>query len=217
MMIREDDGYEIVRDCECMQFRMDKRLVERSGLALRLENYQLDKFETSEQWQKRMKEAAEQFIEDYKGKWFVTLGCSGAGKTHLNCSIVSELMRKGNPAKYISWRDLTIKLKPLMNTDEYIREIYEYKNSKVLYIDDLFKNGHFRTPSTADLDIAMEILNFRYNNREKYTTLISSEHLIDSIMAFDEALGSRIFEMCGDKYLLQIDKDSSKNYRLKNY
>jgi len=211
----EEETYEIVLDCDCMQFRSDKRMIERSGLALLLEKYTLDNFETTNEWQKKVKGLAEHFIEESKGKWFVMLGNSGAGKTMLCTSVTSELMKRGYPAKYTIFRELTTKLKPLMNTDEYIREIFEYKRVNVLYIDDFWKYGYQRIPSEADVSIALEILNYRYNN--KLTTIISSEHLIDSILAIDEALGSRIFEMCGDQYLIQIDKDTSKNYRLRNF
>ncbi|MDP3306086.1 MAG: ATP-binding protein [Erysipelotrichaceae bacterium] len=213
-MIEEDD-YEFVVDCDCMQFRTDRRMIERSGLALLIEKYTMDNFETNSDWQKKVKGVAERFIEDSKGKWLVMLGNSGAGKTMLCTAITSELMKRGYPARYVIFRELTTSLKPLMNTDEYIKEIFEYKRVNVLYIDDFWKNGYQKIPSEADVSIALEILNYRYNN--KLTTLISSEHLIDSILAIDEALGSRIFEMCGDQYLIQIDKDLNKNFRLRNY
>ena len=44
--------------------------------------------------------------------------------------------------------------------------------------------------------------------------IINSEFLIDRLLYFDEAIGSRIYEMCRD-YLVQIKHDIKNNYRLR--
>ena len=64
---------------------------------------------------------------------------------------------------------------------------------------------------------AFEILNYRYNNK-KLITIISTEQSIDNIIEFDEALGSRIYEMTKDnsahnRNVLKIE--DGRNYRLK--
>ena len=68
-----------------------------------------------------------------------------------------------------------------------------WKTVEVLYIDDLFKTEQGRNPTTADVNIAFEILNYRYRNPE-LITIISSERTIQDIVKIDEAVGSRIFE-----------------------
>lgn len=61
--------------------------------------------------------------------------------------------------------------------------MHELKMVYVFYIDDFIKE----TVTDADINIAFELLNARYNDHEKLT-IISTEKSID------EALGSRIYE-----------------------
>lgn len=44
--------------------------------------------------------------------------------------------------------------------------------------------------------------------------IVSSEFSIDRLLAFDEGVGSRLYEMSKD-YIVEIEKDVSNNYRLK--
>ena len=67
-------------------------------------------------------------------------------------------------------------------------------------------------PSPADLNLAFEIINHRYVNRE-LVTIFSSEKSIDEIMDLDEAVGSRIYQRTKGNYLY-ISPDSKKNYRM---
>ena len=52
-----------------------------------------------------------------------------------------------------------------------------------------------------------EIINYRYIN--KLPIIVSSEYSIDELLNFDEAIGSRIYEMCKD-YLVEIEKRFKK-------
>jgi DNA replication protein DnaC len=89
----------------------------------------------------------------------------------------------------------------------------EYKNVKVLYIDDFYKTDSENKPTQADKNIAFELLNFRYNNPDSIT-IISSELQIRDLLAIDEAVGSRIYERSKD-YQINIAPDINKNYRLR--
>ena len=89
-----------------------------------------------------------------------------------------------------------------------------WKKAEVLYIDDLFKTEQGKNPTTADINVAFEILNYRYRNPQ-LITLISSEKTIQELVRIDEAVGSRIFEMSRD-FCVNIGKDIKKNYRLKD-
>ena len=106
------------------------------------------------------------------------------------------------------------KIKAKANSDEYEELLKPWKTVDVLYIDDLFKTEQGKNPTTADVNIAFEILNYRYRN-SKLITIISSERTIQEIVGIDEAVGSRIFEKSGN-YCINISKDIKKNYRLKN-
>ena len=64
----------------------------------------------------------------------------------------------------------------------------------------------------SDKNIMFEIINYRYINH--LPIIVSSEYDINALLNFDEAIGSRIYEMCKD-YLVEIEKDLKNNYRLR--
>ena len=95
--------------------------------------------------------------------------------------------------------------------------IDRFKKAEVLYIDDLFKTGKAPDGSVlkitgADVNVAFEIINYRYNN-PALVTIISSELTEDEILDIDEATGGRIYERA--KKAFSIGKDRKKNYRIK--
>ena len=119
------------------------------------------------------------------------------------------------------WRDEVVKLKACVTeAAEYSRMITELKEAEVLYIDDLFKTGKdgegkAQRPTGADVNIAFEILNYRYNN-PKLITIISSECKVTDMLDIDEAIAGRIAERTSPfGYGLNINKDQRKNYRLR--
>ena len=79
----------------------------------------------------------------------------------------------------------------------------DLKTAPVLYIDDLFKGAE--RPTQGDLNIAFELLNYRYNDERLYT-IISTEKLLDELIAIDEAIGSRIAER-SKGHRVQINRD----------
>jgi DNA replication protein DnaC len=149
--------------------------------------------------------------------WFFIGGQSGAGKTHICTAICREFLMEGKEVKYMLWRDDVVKLKNAVTDPEYESLVEKYKRVEVLYIDDLFKTGTAadgtrQRPTGADINVAFEILNFRYND-PKLLTIISSECTIDSIIDIDEATGGRIFEKAKSSFSLKPDR--SRNYRLR--
>ena len=52
-------------------------------------------------------------------------------------------------------------------------------------------------PTAADVNLAYEIINYRYNNRDKIT-IISTELTIGGLCEIDEALGGRIRQRAGE-------------------
>lgn len=75
----------------------------------------------------------------------------------------------------------------------------------------------FGNPTPADINLAMEIINYRYNlsrsNDQRMITIISSEKTISELREIDEALTGRIKEMAGEWIITLSGKD--KNYRFK--
>ena len=98
----------------------------------------------------------------------------------------------------------------------YNREMNDLKNATVLFIDDFFK----LTPTTADKDKAIQILNYRYNvaratKNKRFITIISSEKTIAELTAIDEAMASRIYELATEDYIIEVKRDESRNMRYK--
>lgn len=202
--------------CKCEDIRKSILRMKKSGLKNIIKDYTFDKFEATEPWQHTIKNAAEEYAKHPEG-WFFLGGQSGAGKTHLCTAICRELLLSGKRVKYMLWRDDVVKLKgAVTESDEYTRLIDEYKNYDVLYIDDLFKTGKaadntVQKPTAADINVAFEIINYRYNN-PALLTIISSELSQDELIDIDEAIGGRIYEKAT---AFSIGKNRERNYRIK--
>lgn len=206
------------RDCRCMAVRRTIRNMKRSGLKNIIRDYTFGKYIAAEEWQKKIRSAAEAYAHNPEG-WFVICGQSGAGKTHICTAICREFLLSGREVRYMLWRDEVVKLKACVNdTEEYGERIEGYKKAEVLYIDDLFKtgkdaDGYRMKPTAADVNIAFEILNYRYNDPSLYT-IISSECTTEDILDIDEAIGGRIYERTHGT-LFNLKPDKAKNYRIK--
>ena len=215
---REDSWDCVYSPCKCLKTRATIRNIKNSGLKDIIKDYTFDKFTAAEDWQKTLKSGAVKYADNPEG-WFFIGGQSGAGKTHICAAICRKLLLEGKAVRYMLWRDEISKLKSNIN----IPEIYgpltdELKNAEILFIDDLFKtgkadNGSRQRPTSADINTAFEILNYRYCN-SKLPTVISSECTINDIIDIDEALSGRIFEKAGVN-AFNISPDRGKNYRLK--
>jgi len=204
-------------ECSCVKTRNAIARMERSGLKNSIRELTFDKFQAIEPWQKQLKEDAMAYARDPQG-WFLVCGQSGSGKTHLCTAICRERLLKQEDVHYMSWREDIPRLKALMADDpEREKLLTRLKTAQVLYIDDLFKTGADssgrRSPTAADVNLAFEILNYRYINR--LTTILSTELLVEELLAVDEAASSRILERAG-KYVNVIKSDRSRNYRLRN-
>ena len=210
----EKDGCEYFRVCECMKIRESLRRIERSGLGRLLGRYTFRDYLTTEPFQRSIKTGAQDFLTDCEENWFFIGGQVGCGKTHICTAIVGELLNQGREAQYMNWRDEVTRIKANANTADYCKLLKPFKTAEVLYIDDLFKTERTKNPTTADINIAFELFNYRYINRG-LITVISSEKTINELIDVDEAVGSRIHEM-SVKYCFSISPDRSKNYRLKS-
>lgn len=204
------NGRMLYEECECLNVRRALRLIKDSGLGKSLEQCTFANFSTSADWQRHMRDKAIEYVEHPDG-WFFIGGQVGSGKTHLCTAIVGELLKRGVAAKYCLWRDESTRLKGFINEPDYDAEIKKYKLAECLYIDDLFKVKHGTTATAADINLAFEILNYRYING--LSTIISSEKTVREIIEIDEAVGSRIYEMSKGR-ALNLSADKNKNYRI---
>ena len=217
--VQQENGIwnSVSRECKCMTVRRTIKRMKRSGLKNIIKDYTFDKFEDEQPWQHKIKMSAMDYAANPNG-WFFIGGQSGAGKTHICTAICREFLLKGLTVKYMLWRDDVVKLKNTVTEyEEHNKLIDQYKKVDVLYIDDLFKTGKTadggkQIPTSADVNVAFEILNFRYNDPSLFT-IISSECTVNDILDIDEAVGGRIFERAKNSFSIKGDK--TKNYRLR--
>ena len=208
---------EYLTPCRCDKIRRSIMRMKRSGLEELFKKYRFENYVADEPWQKTIKEQAKHFAEHPAPVFFIG-GQSGCGKTHLCTAISRELLLAGNELRYVLWRDESVKMKSAVNNEEkYQALIEELKRVDVLYIDDFLKvpiGQDASKPTSADLGLALEIINNRYN--AKLITIISSEWTVNDIIGFDEALGGRIYEMAGRENCANLKKDKKKNYRIRD-
>ena len=128
------------------------------------------------------------------GQWLFVGGQVGCGKTHICTAAVNKLLEKNIGCRYMAWRDESVQLKAIVNEQqEYHERLMELCKAPILYIDDFFKTQKGQRPTQADVNLAFQIINYRYQDRTK-ATIISSELSTMEIMSIDEAVGSRIHE-----------------------
>lgn len=199
--------------CECMRVRRSIRLLQESGLQLFVQTKSLGSYEADFEWQKSLKQITKNFIEQDEVKWFFIGGQVGVGKTHLCTSICGSFIEKGMPTRYMLWTDISKRLKSNINDNAYYEIIKPFKDIEVLYIDDFFKVKKGQLPTSADVNIAFDILNSRLFDKNK-VTIISSEFTIDQLLPIDEATISRIVEKAKN-FVINIGEDATKNYRMR--
>lgn len=207
------NGQEFAEECECYNKVQSERNLKKAGVN---QNQTFDTWCSDFDYQIEMSKKAYEFaLGGYlSGQWFFAGGQVGSGKTHICTAIVHELIKSNIGCRYMAWRDEAVQLKAIVNNhQEYHARLMQLCKAPVLYIDDLFKTQAGMKPTQADVNLAFQIINFRYNDK-RYTTIISCEHTIDGLNAIDEAIGSRIYER-SKGYRCEIEKDENKNYRMR--
>lgn len=208
-----ENGQELMEKCECFNKIQFDRNMKKSGAN---PNMTIDTFFMDKEYQQEMSmKASEYYLGGYlSGQWFFCGGQVGAGKTHICTAILHELIKINLGCRYMAWKDESVQLKALIKEhQEYHSKLMELCNAPVLYIDDLWKTQQGTKPTQADVNLAFQIINHRYQDK-KYCTIISCEYTTDELVKIDEAVGSRIFER-SKGYVIEIEKDENKNYRLR--
>lgn len=204
-----------VKPCECKQAKYYKRLYENSGISKAFRNKTFENYITAGKPKtiKNSKQVAQKYVKEFTGEQSIALlGQVGSGKTHLCIAIANELLKKNVGVLYMQYREAITALKQAICDDEtYQRELRKYQGAKLLYIDDLFK-GMLKQGQVNDSEmrIMFEIINYRYLNNSPI--MVSSEYGIEKLLGFDEAVGSRIIEMCKG-YIVELE-GMELNHRL---
>lgn len=195
-----------LRRCKCVNSIAVKQAMEASGLSRELESKTFNTFKTDTEFRKQVKNRAIDYLKEIsKGKkpWLYIGGQSGAGKSHICIAIANRFLQNGYKLYYMRWID---ELREIKNNRDSTK-LSVFKNADVLYIDDLLKikGGDYEKA------MAFEIINYRDSNG--LITLISSELDKYDLKKFDEAIYGRILSNTGDEFMIEINKNDSKNYR----
>lgn len=203
-----DDGLEYSRECSCIPKRKSIRYARESGLGELLKK-RIETFVAAEPWQNQVANVTKQYIASEKDNWFCMLGQSGCGKTHLCSAIANVFLHLGRQTVYMVWNLAAKELKQHAMDADYEKLFNRYASAQVLYIDDFLKGKITET----DLNLAFELLNARYNQKN-LITILSSELLLTELAQKDTAIAGRIKERCGP-YVIQIGRDPKKNFRFR--
>ena len=200
--------------CKCRSLIEAKRILENSGISdsfydKTFESFDYTKSKATIDAYTIAKTYANEFIknENTKNNSIIFMGQSGFGKTHLSISIANYLMKNGVGVVYMNYReDMTFIKQNILDSVVYNKYLNRYKNAKVLVIDDLFKGSI----TTSDVNIIFELINHRYFHNKP--VIISTEKFKSDLLNIDEAIGSRILEMC-DKFNIEV-RGKGLNYRI---
>lgn len=209
------DGIEFGVPCQCHEKRMSLRRLKNSGISEELQEKGfrdfncrgIDKLE-------KAKNKAQTYYQNFSANEgcrqnsIIFCGQAGSGKTHLGMAICNNLLNIcGVGISYMAYRNAIIEIKQSVTSKEdYFSALSTYANARLLYIDDLLKGKS----TESDLNILYELVNYRYMHNKPM--VISTEKLPEELIDFDEAVGSRILEMCGESIIILQGKEL--NYRL---
>lgn len=192
-----DPATNTARLCKCREAKIYKKILENSGISEAFRRKNFENFKANNPLTAQAKKMAINYVKDFskirnqKSNSIAFLGQVGAGKTHLSIAIANELMKQNIGVLYMQYREAIIHLKQnIMDEFYYQKEISKYKTAAVLLIDDLYKGKI----TDSDLNIMFEIINYRA--LKQLPIIVSSEYTADKLLDFDEAIGSRIIEMC---------------------
>lgn len=206
-----DKESDIYGRCEC--FKKYKSL-KFSKITPEFKEKSFETFKPDKPETKRALNCAKTYLKDFeeikkdRSNSIMLTGRPGTGKTHLLMALTNQLISENQVVIYFPFVEGFNDLKD--NFEELNTKLERMKTVDVLFIDDLFK-GRVR-PTDWQLEQIFGIVNYRYLNR--LPLLISSEKNIDEMCEFDEAIGSRIYEMAKN-YYVNIRGDINYNYRLK--
>ena len=210
----DDNGCSYAEPCKCRAIKDSRERLERSGLAKEFKKKTFDNFRTCnhpvlEDAKRTVMQYAERFeeVRNTDSNSLMLCGQVGAGKTHLGTACSVYLIDHGIPVIYMGYREEMTALKAKVTDKQaYAADMNRYKKAAVLFIDDFLKGKL----TEADVNVIYEIVNYRYNNN--LPVIISTEKTLDAIVNFDEAIGSRLIEMCRGNII--VFAGEKLNYRL---
>ncbi|RXK25501.1 ATP-binding protein [Bacillus velezensis] len=208
------------KQCECVKRKKIARLMEASGITEEFEMLLFGNFITDGKPAviKDAYECAMEYFKDFqkvkgeRSNSIALLGQPGSGKTHLLTAIMNNLIKKKSVyCMYFPYVEGMGNLRD--NFDQLESKLDAMRKADVLFIDDLFKPVKGEPRATDwQVEQIQSVVNYRYLNHKPM--LISSELDTAALLDIDEALGSRIHQMCRN-YTVIIKGDRMQlNHRL---
>ena len=215
ILVPQENRQPLAVSCECRGIEKVKNEWKYSGINVEMTKHTFANFKVWNEASQRAKDTATAYYTDFKEvrnerrNSILLCGQVGSGKTHLSVALGLNFLKQKIKVVYMPYRDVITKIKQnMLDQEYYIKTLSKYQLCEVLLIDDLFKGKI----NESDINIVFEIINYRYLNF--LPIIVSSEFSIERLLNFDEAVGSRIYEMSKD-YVVEIEKDMRNNYRLK--
>ncbi|MBT2680028.1 ATP-binding protein [Bacillus sp. ISL-35] len=218
--IEQRNGQELWVRCSCVEWRRAQKLMKASEITDEFKNLGFKNFITDGKPDiiSEIRECALTYLKDFenikgsRSNSIALLGQPGAGKTHLLTAIANNLMKRMNvPVLYFPYVEGFNDLKD--DFDKLEEKLERMKQVDVLFIDDLFKPVKGKPRATEwQVEQTYAVINYRYLNHKPL--LISSELTVDELADVDEALGTRIYQMCKDYTVLIKGDRKLLNHRL---
>jgi DNA replication protein DnaC len=190
------------KPCKCQEAKKYKRILENCGISEAFLKKNFSNYAPKNAAQREAKETAQAYAKNFetirneRNNSIAFLKQVGSGKTHLSIAICNTLMEQGTGVRYMQYREVITRLKQNMTDEAYYQnEMHKYKECPVLLIDDLYKGK----TTESDINLVYEIINHRY--LKGMPIILSCEYDMDKLLEFDEAIGSRIAEMCKGKII----------------
>lgn len=216
VIIKRDEKYQdSIISCKCQELEKVKRKWKAAGINPEQTKHTFGSYIPYNRITEIAKDTAIEYYKNFdqiknaRYNSIAFLGQVGSGKTHLTIALaVNFFQNKKIPVSYMPYRNVITSIKQnMLDKEYYIKLMSKYQTAKVLLIDDLFKGKI----TDSDKNIMFEIINHRYLNY--LPIIVSSEFTAERLLDFDEAVGSRIIQMCKD-YTVEI-RGKENNYRLR--
>lgn len=208
-----EDGSRSYTYCECRKKEEINKLWNKSGIKDLSAS-----FKKFERWNEASTELYNTAVNYYKNfenikndrnNSIMFCGQPGSGKTYISLALANNFIKqKTIEVVYMPYRDTVTEIKQiLIDKENYKKTVDKLQKAEILLIDDLFKGKINET----DINIIFEIVNYRYINN--LPLIVSTELTVDKLLQIDEAIGSRLYEMCKG-HVVEI-QGMENNYRLR--
>ena len=207
------DGLETVKECECMESRRAKKVIELSEYAKYITSKTFENFEIVDEVHKYALRQAKNYIKQSKYPFLFVGGTTGTGKTHLTVATFFQLTQQGYLGEFVKWeQEFNLLMgERTQDTVAYRKRMAKLKYTPLLLIDDFLWNNENAKPTAFEYKTAKEIIDER--SLRGLRTIFSSNYTLTTLFNSEPVVGGRINEFSGGSKNFAIEL-SGKNFRL---